>query len=154
MPNKRKLKVVLDSVVLVSAFVTKGLAAELVALCREKTILYMTEEILQEVRRVLLEKEYIRSRYKYPDSDVEIFVSRHRETSTFISPLPDLHVIERDRKDDKILACACAAEADYIVSRDRDLLDLREYLYQSQRIKIVTFFLLFLLIQPPYPHPP
>jgi predicted nucleic acid-binding protein len=87
MPSKRKPKVVLDSVVLVSAFLTEGLASELLDMCRKEATLYTAEEILQEIRRVLLEKEYIRNRYQYSDADVEIFV-------------PDLRVIERDPKDD------------------------------------------------------
>lgn len=45
-----------------------------------------------------------------------------------------LQAIERDPKDDKIISCALAAQADYIVSRDLDLLDLVEY----QGIRIVS----------------
>jgi len=36
-------------------------------------------------------------------------------------------VVEDDPSDNKILECALEAEADYIVSGDRHLLDLREY---------------------------
>jgi len=134
MQSRKKPKVVLDSVVLVSAFLTEGLTAELLAQCREKVKLYTAEDILQEIRRVLLEKVYIRNRYKYSDTDVEIFVNRFREKSIIVDPLPDLHVIERDPKDDKILACAVAIQADYIVSRDLDLLELETY----QEIQIIT----------------
>lgn len=42
-------------------------------------------------------------------------------------------VIARDPDDDHVLACALAAQADLIVSGDRDLLDLGEY----QGIRIV-----------------
>jgi uncharacterized protein len=122
MPNKRNPKVVLDSVVAVSAFLTGGLTAKLIEECREKANLYTAEELLNEVRRVLLEKKHIRRRYRYGDSDVAIFVNRLREVSTVIDDLPTLKVIERDPKDDMIIACAVAAQADYIVSRDRDLL--------------------------------
>ena len=54
--------------------------------------------------------------------------------STIVPTLPDLRVMVRDPKDDMIIACAVAAQADYIVSRDRDLLDLGTY----QEIQIVT----------------
>lgn len=122
-----KPKVVLDSVVLVSAILTKGLAAELIDLCRERTRLYTSEDILEEVRRVLLERERIRRFYKYSNEDVEIFIDRFRKKSNVLEVLPDLRVIEQDPKDNKIIACAVAAQADYIVSRDLDLLDLKEY---------------------------
>ena len=133
MSNKRNLKVVLDSVVLVSAFLTKGLTWELVSLCREKANLYTAEEILQEVRRVLLGKDYIRRRYKYSNEEVEIFLGRLRESSDIVSSLPEVRVVKRDPKDDMIIACAVAVQADYIVSRDLDLLDLKTY----QGIQIV-----------------
>ena len=61
MITRRKLHVVLDSVV-VSAFLTDGLTAALVSECQEKVYLYTAEEILEEIRRVLLEKPHIRNR--------------------------------------------------------------------------------------------
>ncbi len=127
MTNKRKLRIVLDSVVAVSAFLTKGLAAEMVSQCRENTSLYTTEEILQETRRVLLEKPHIRNRYNYSSEKVEVFIDFLRNISTIIGQLPDIRVVERDPKDDIIISCAVASSADYIISRDRDLLDLRNY---------------------------
>ena len=64
MPHKRRLRVVLDSVVLVSVFLTEeGLAAELFTECVKKADLCTAEGILQETRRVLLEKDHIRSKY-------------------------------------------------------------------------------------------
>ena len=107
---------------------------ELLDMCGEEATLYTAEEILQEIRGVLLEKEYIRNRYQYSDADVEIFVSRLREKSIIVSQMPDLRVIERDPKDDMVIACAVAAQADYIISRDLDLLDMKIY----QGIQIVS----------------
>jgi predicted nucleic acid-binding protein len=36
-------------------------------------------------------------------------------------------VIERDPEDNKILACAIAIQADYVITRDLDLLDIGLY---------------------------
>jgi len=44
-----------------------------------------------------------------------------------IFELPEVSVIQRDPKDDQVLACALAAQAQYIVTRDKDLLDLGYY---------------------------
>ena len=134
MTNRRKLRVVLDSVVAVSAFLTDGLTADLVSQCQENVNLYTAEEILQEIRRVLLEKPHIKNRYRYSSEQVENFINDLRNISTIIAQLPEIRVIERDPKDDMIIACAVAASADYIISRDRDLLDLGNY----QQIQIVT----------------
>ena len=48
--------------------------------------------------------------------------------------MPEISVIERDPKDDMIVACAVAVSADYIVSRDKHLLDLGSY----QDVRIVA----------------
>lgn len=128
MRNRIRLRVILDSVVLVSAFITEdGLAAELLTRPAEGTDLYTAEEILQEVRRVLLEKDHLRKRFSYSDANVERFIEALRAKCIVIKSLPDLRVIERDPKDDMVIACAVVAQADYIVSRDLDLLDLKAY---------------------------
>ncbi len=134
MTNRKKLRVVLDSVVAVSAFLTKGLTADLVSQCQENVNLYTAEEILQEIRYVLLEKPHIRSRYTYSSNTVETFINYLRDISMVVTQLPKIRVIERDPKDDMIIACAVAASANYIISRDRDLLDLGNY----QQIQIIT----------------
>ena len=50
-----------------------------------------------------------------------------------IVELSSIPQVSRDPKDDKFLATAVAGEADYVISEDRDLLDLGEY----RGIKIV-----------------
>jgi len=136
MQSDNTLQVVLDSVVWISAFLRKtGLTAELIRQASLTTQLYTAEEILAEIRRVLLDKPHIRKRYTYLDHEVEAFIKEVvRELAITVSPLPDTHAVERDPKDDMIIACAVVAQADYIVTRDRDLLDLEEY----QDIKIVS----------------
>jgi uncharacterized protein len=43
------------------------------------------------------------------------------------APAPTPGAVPRDPDDDKIIACAVAAGAQYLVSRDRDLLSLASY---------------------------
>ena len=50
----------------------------------------------------------------------------------------DIPKVSRDRKDDKFLATAKAAKADYLVSEDWDLLDLKEY-EDTQIVNAETF---------------
>ena len=124
------LRVVLDSNVLISVFLAQNrtlLSTELYRKCLLSDMLYTAEEILAETRRVLLERERIRRSHPYSDEQVERFIGFVREDSTVVTNLPTLRVVERDPDDDMIIACAVVADADYIVSRDRDLLDLGEY---------------------------
>lgn len=51
-----------------------------------------------------------------------------------LKKLPKIRVIEKDPKDDPVLACALKVKADYIVSKDDHLKDLKEY----RGIKIVS----------------
>jgi predicted nucleic acid-binding protein len=51
-----------------------------------------------------------------------------------ITGSPKIRAVIRDPNDDIILACAIKAKAAYVVSRDKDLLDLQTY----RRVKIVS----------------
>lgn len=136
-------RLVFDSVTFVSAFITpNGLAAELLRLCGEQADLYTAEEILTETRRVLLEKPHLRDRFSYSEAQVERFIEMLRADYTVITSLLSLQRVTRDPEDDMIIACAVAADADYIVTRDRDLLDLGEY--QGIRIVSPEVFIAFL----------
>jgi putative PIN family toxin of toxin-antitoxin system len=125
---------VLDSGILVSAFLTpKGLAAEVLARSAAQGFLFTAEVILEETRQVLLERDYIRARYVYEDTQVEQFLSHVRTLSSLVSVLPPIQVVARDPKDDAVLACAVGASAAYLVSRDPHLLDLKTH----RRIQIL-----------------
>ena len=60
------------------------------------------------------------------------------DTNIFISSLVELQesvrAVAKDPSDSKIIECALAGKAYFIVSGDKHLLDLRQY----QKIKIVT----------------
>ena len=137
MPENRNVRVVLDSNVLVSVFLAETetqLSFELYGWCVLLDILYTADAILEETREILLERERIRRRYAYLDEEVERFIRLVRRDSRVVSELPAVHAVDRDPDDDVIIACAVAADADYIVTRDLDLLDLGEY----QNIKIAS----------------
>ena len=124
------LSAVLDSAVLISAFLKPSGVADLVLnRAYERAFeLFLAEEILAEPRRVLLEADRIRRRYVYPDASVHRFISGLRGIAQLTGPLLLLSgIVARDPNDDMIVACAVAAGADYIVTRDDDLLSLRTY---------------------------
>lgn len=76
------------------------------------------------------------------------FCARVRNAVLLVSPLPPLPVICRDPNDDMVLACAVAAGAAYLVTRDKDLLVLQHY----EGIAMVTpeAFLALLRANPHY----
>jgi putative PIN family toxin of toxin-antitoxin system len=87
--------------------------------------------ILAEVQKVL---SYPRlRRYGYSEEEVEEFLRALREAAFLVRRWPRIQVVREDPADDQVLACALAAKADYIVSKDEHLQKLREY----QRIRIL-----------------
>jgi putative PIN family toxin of toxin-antitoxin system len=130
-------KAVLDTTVLVSAFlkpINGGVSFELLRFAAQGSFdLYLSNDILEETARVLLREGRMRKRYAYPDSAVVEFCQNIATLSTIADNLPEVSVV-RDPEDDMIIASAIAADADYLVSRDKDLLVLGEY----EGIKIVT----------------
>lgn len=123
------LSVVLDSTILVSSFLAEGgLSFEILRQGKAgKFVWHCAEEILAETRRVLLEEQRIRKKYHYTNEQVSDFLESIRAVAQVVQSLPEIRVIKRDPKDDKILACAVVTQASYIVTRDKDLLDLKSY---------------------------
>ena len=79
------------------------------------------------------------------DDYVRLFISRVLQKAVRIKTVPPKFKYSRDPKDEKYINLAIAAEADYLVSRDRDLLDLmtdvsiegKEFRQKSRPLKIV-----------------
>ena len=128
------LTAVIDSTVLVSAFLTEGgVSAELLRFARAGVFLvFLSEDILTETEHTL-GYDRIRERYTYTDDDVADFLNRLRIAATLVDQLPELAVV-RDPNDDMVVATAQRAQAAYIVTRDRDLLTLQQY----EDITIIT----------------
>ena len=89
--------------------------------------LAVSDAILAETARVLLTSPHIRQRYHYPDTAVQEFCDGLTQVGEWRTDVPPLHGVCRDPNDDMVLACALAAVAEYLVTRDKDLLVLRQY---------------------------
>jgi putative PIN family toxin of toxin-antitoxin system len=122
---------VLDTTVLISAFLRpRGVSDELLTLADKEFAFLLSAPIVAEARRKLLTSEKIRKRYHYPDEAAERYVERLSELAALaglVEQLPPLSGVVRDPNDDVIVATAAAAQADYLVARDKDLLDLGHY---------------------------
>ncbi len=132
------IRAVLDTNILVSALITKKSSAPLQiyrAFTAQKFLLITSPSILAEVEDVI-NREKI-AKYHKLASEQRQAVIEQLVTLSFIA-LDSMGngqvIIKRDPEDDKFLHAAYGAHADYIVSGDHHLLDLREY----KGIKIVT----------------
>ena len=126
------MKAVFDTNVLLSAFIAEGLCTKLLLRARRADVeLFICPFILDELVEKLTEKFHAE-----PEELREVLTllteASHRVTPPAGS-LPREQVC-RDRDDDHVLTCAKAAGAVYLVTGDRDLLDLKSW----EGIRIVS----------------
>ena len=136
MGEKKKVKkVVLDTNILVPALLFEGELSKIVDLWKEGRIIpVVSGETFEAFRRVL---EYP----KFSLAEKEIRTIIEDEVLPFFDTVDmtrDARGACRDPEDDKFLACALSASADYIASGDKDLCDMRRC--KSIRIVKVTDF--------------
>lgn len=131
-------KAVRDTTVLVAAMLRPepgGVSAELLKFAAEgRYEMFLSDDILEETAATLATSERIRKRYKYSDEHIVGYCEELARLGTVVSDPPALTGIVRDPNDDMIVACAVAANADFLVSRDKDLLALGSY----EAIEVVT----------------
>jgi uncharacterized protein len=103
----------------------ESVAAKCLRLVEDGKIrLYVCEEILTEIEDVLNRPE-IRNHFQtLSDEIVAAFLLRLRKTAHFISDVPKKFDYPRDPDDEPYINLAVEANADFLVSRDKDLLDL------------------------------
>ena len=118
-----KLRVVFDcNVLLVAAAKEKSAPAACLWLARSGYIrLFLSEDVLEEV----LNRPKIRQMFNtLTDELVSSFLERLRVSGEFVRSVPKKFTYPRDKDDEQYVNLAGAVNAHYLVSRDKDLLDL------------------------------
>ncbi len=115
------MRLVLDTNVLVAAFVARGVCAELLEYCVREHEPVTSAPILEELRRSLVGK--IKVSAAQADQTVRLLRTRLE----IVAPVALGAQVCRDADDDVVLATAIAGRCDAIVTGDRDLLDLGSY---------------------------
>ena len=121
-----QISVVFDCNLFVQAFLNPAsMAAKCFELARDGRVrLFISRETLVEIEEVL-SRPRILSRLPHATSEQrEAFLGSALAHATYLRHVPEKFRFERDPKDAPYLNLAIAAGADYLVSRDRDLLDL------------------------------
>lgn len=129
------LRIVVDCMVFVQAAANaKSPAARVLDLLDEGRItLYVSKLILAEARHVLDRPEVRASLRKLTDVAVEALFERLDQHATLIRQVPKRFVYPRDPKDEPYVNLAAEIKADYLVSRDYDLLDLMKWENEAGR---------------------
>lgn len=127
------MRVVFDTNIYISALAIPGGRADeaYLAAIRGSFQLFTSVAILTETARVL------QAKFEWGEAEVRDVIQEISQTATVLRPRPSLHVLQ-DEPDNRILECAMAAQAEYVVSGDRHLLALKSH-SSSTMISLVEF---------------
>ncbi|MFP4082484.1 MAG: putative toxin-antitoxin system toxin component, PIN family [Candidatus Aminicenantes bacterium] len=132
-------KIVIDTNVFISAVLFRGPTSRLVSLWQKNAVsVLMSSAVLKEYARALAYP-------KFNLTKTEIRGIVEQELLPYVHPVKvkrPLHIISEDPSDNKFLELAVTGKADYILSGDKHLLELKNF----RGIKIITpaeFFTFF-----------
>lgn len=121
------MRLVVDTNVLVSAFLWEGVPGRLIELAGEQEIqLFTSRALLDELAATLGKKKLIKPIAK-TGLTTDQMLRNYRRIVTLVTVRQLAQQVSRDADDDAVLACALAARADLIVSGDDDLLTLKQF---------------------------
>ena len=121
--GERKLKVVLDTNVLISALGWSGPPSDCLDLIIEEEIInFISKPILEELMDVM---DY--PKFKFTEEEKEDFLEIVISYSILVEPEEEVEMIKEDPDDNKFLECSLKANADYMISGDQHLLGLRRF---------------------------
>jgi len=115
------MRVVLDTNVLVAAFVARGVCTDLFERVIADHELVLSPHILDEFDRVMT------SKLRFDQTRVERALALFRRVGRIVTPEPLEEPVCRDRDDDAVLALARSAGATCLVTGDDDLLILESF---------------------------
>ncbi len=119
--EKEKIRVVLDTNIFVSSIFWLGNPHRIVELALDKKIeVYTSPEILTELEKVL------KRDFKEDQEFIERQIALILEYSAIVRPITKVEIVKADPDDNKIIECAHTANANYILSGDPHLTDLKE----------------------------
>ncbi|HVF69635.1 MAG TPA: putative toxin-antitoxin system toxin component, PIN family [Xanthomonadales bacterium] len=126
-------KVVVDTVVFVRGLINPfSYWGKLLFKHNGKYRLFVSKPIVFEILEVLDREEIVKKFRLLKGMDKSKVIEIISQAEVVV--LKNIEHISRDSNDDKFIATAKAAKVDYIISEDRDLLDIKEF----EGIKIIT----------------
>lgn len=145
--SRDKIITVFDcNIVWQSFFFGNGVSAKCKKLVDDDVItLLLSAEVLEELHEVMTRPEFLAKFEAVTEAMVEKFLEQLAQKSVFIRAVPKKFTFSRDPDDEPYINLAIEGEADFIVTRDRDLLDLmsgydvesKEFRQKTRPLKIV-----------------
>ena len=114
------MRIALDTNVLISAFMTRGLSADVLQMVVTEHELMVGATVLSEFERVL------RVKFHAPEALVDEAMAFVQSNATLVTATTRLDLEISDQPDGWVLAEAVHGGADLLVTGDRDLLEVAE----------------------------
>jgi putative PIN family toxin of toxin-antitoxin system len=122
------MKVVLDTNVIVSAVLSRGSPPDLILRAwRRGAFQLVASRLLLDELEVVLSRPHVAERLGWSLRQRGAFIAALEEGCVIVAPERVLRAVQRDPPDNRVLEAAVAARADYVVSGDQHLLELRSY---------------------------
>ena len=132
------IRAVLDTNVIVSGILTpKSVPATILKIGLEgKFKLIMSPHVIEEIERVIRYERMIAlmRRHKLTCREVDDFMQKHKRVAMVTPGELEVTAVPSDPGDDMVLSCALEGKADFVVSGDHHLTDLKSF----QGISIVN----------------
>ena len=121
--------VVLDTNIFISAVFWEGKPYRIVnKAINQEIIVFISNEIIKEIRKVLARD------FSLEKQEIDSIIDAVAYFTNFIEPKEKVKAVKEDPDDDRIIGCALACNAQFIVSSDNHLLKLKNF----RNIKIVS----------------
>ncbi|MFO8017726.1 MAG: putative toxin-antitoxin system toxin component, PIN family [Promethearchaeia archaeon] len=114
------IRVFIDTNVFISAYFWNGNERNLVKIKKKGIEYFTSQQVLDEIKKVLKEK------FNVDDRDVSNYLSKIYTNFNLANPDVKLQVFVRDHSDTNILKSALSARCQFLVTGDKDLLDLKK----------------------------
>jgi putative PIN family toxin of toxin-antitoxin system len=108
------MKILLDTNVLIAAFITPGICNELLEHCLRRHQIITSEFLLDEFQTHLVHK------FHYNSRETREAVELLRLRTLVVVPMPLSDRICRDADDDQVLGTALAGQADCLITGNKD----------------------------------
>lgn len=142
-----KIKAVFDcNIIWQSFFFGEGVSAECKRFVDDDVIeLLLSRQILEEVREVMNRPELLAKYSTISEVSIDRYLEDLAKNSRFYRSVPRHYIFERDPDDEPYIDLAIEGKVDFLVTRDRDLLDLmtkfdtesKQFRQKTRPLKIV-----------------
>ena len=114
--------VVLDTNIFISAVFLEGNPYRIVnKAINQEIIVFISNDIIKEIRKVLARD------FALEKQEIDSIIDAVAYFTNFIEPKEKVRVVKDDPDDDRIIECALACNAQFIVSSDNHLLKLKNF---------------------------